>query len=140
MLLSNLKNNKKEWVNNGAQEATNYAFVLSNKHFFNGTHKSISIIAKKPFIAHCGNLTKRQFFVLAAVLESLNNNGIKHVSQPKQTKKDKLNYVTIIFDYKGKTHTENVFTITNFNKLMSYRGLAKFNLSLSGLLKLANQK
>src|SRR5690606_38883176 len=109
----------------------------ANKHFYTGTHKSLSILRMTTFIKHYKNLTKKQRITLALFFESLNQDGVKHVSDLRLTKTNKLKYVSTIFEVDGVIYAENIFFFTGFNKLVSYRGVAKYYLSLKGLLEIA---
>lgn len=150
MLLSNFKSPKnKEQDNKSAntlapklskQDKFAYQFVMSNKHFYTGTHKSLSILRMTIFIKHCKNLTESQLATLELFLKSLNQDGVKHISQVKTTKINKLSYVSVIFEVDGIIYRENIFTFIGFNKLVSFRGIAKYNLDLKTLLEIANQK
>lgn len=141
MLLQNFKNNKNGGKKLNAEKIErNYSFIFANKHFYTGAHKSLSILRMPTFLNHCKNLSKKQLITLALFFKSLNQNGVKHISEIRATKTNKLKYVTVIFEVDGKTYTENVFTFTGFNKLVSFRGIAKYNLSLKGLLEMAIKK
>ncbi|MBV2228459.1 MAG: hypothetical protein KUL85_16505 [Sphingobacterium mizutaii] len=151
MLLSNFKSSTKIEQNNKSvkslapkliskEDKLEYQFVFANKHFYTGSHKSLSILRMATFLNHCKNLSKKQLITLALFFKSLNQNGVKHISEIRATKTNKLKYVTVIFEVDGKTYTENVFTFTGFNKLVSFRGIAKYNLSLKGLLEMAIKK
>lgn len=140
MLLSNFKSSVNKVKIDGASQKKSYSFVFSNKHFFTGSHKSLTILGEKQFANHYKNLSAKQIISLDNFMKSLNQNGVKHISHAKRTKINQLNYVTVIFDLDGKSYTENIFTFTGFNKLVSYRGVAKYNLSLKGLQELAIKK
>ncbi|WP_159635665.1 hypothetical protein [Sphingobacterium composti Ten et al. 2007 non Yoo et al. 2007] len=149
MLLSNYKSSKEQNNNSvkslapkliSKEDKLVYQFVFANKHFYTGSHKSLSILRRTTFLNHCKNLSKKQLITLALFFKSLNEDGVKHISEVRTTKTNKLNYVTAIFEVDGKTYTENIFTFSGFNKLVSYRGIAKYNLSLNGLLETETKK
>ncbi|GEM_PF-3728256 len=140
MLIANFKSSSKNIKNDGALKFNDYSFTLSNKHFYTGSHKTLTILSKKIMTNHCANLTESQLNILGLFLKSLNQEGVRHISQVKKTKINKLSYVTVIFDVDGTTYREHLFTFIGFNKLVSYRGIAKYNLDLQTLLDMANQK
>lgn len=118
---------------------TKYSFVMGNKHFFHGTHDKISIIGKKTFLAYFNNLTNEQRLVLYGFLEALNNDKLLFISEVKRTKKHDLTYVTVQFIHGDVTYTHNMFYFLGLSKLISFKGKAKYNLSLNALLKLAKE-
>jgi len=140
MLIANFKSSSKNIKNDGAVKTNDYLFTFSNKHFYTGSHKTLTILSKKLMTTHCANLTESQLNILGLFLKSLNQEGVRHISQVKKTKINKLSYVTVIFDVDGTRYKEHLFTFIGFNKLVSYRGIAKYNLDLQTLLDLANQK
>lgn len=135
--------NKSQSVN-GVQiknynKKTKNSFVMGNKHFFNGSHDSLSIINKKVFLAYYNNLTYKQREVLYVFFEALNNDTLLSVSEVKKTKKFELTYVTVKFIHNDVTYTKNMFYFFGLSKLLSFQGKAKYNLSLKALVKLAKE-
>jgi hypothetical protein len=137
--MANLVNFRKNGYNvkktNEKKSGVKHSFVMSNKHFFHGSHESLTIISKSNFLNYYSKLTYSQRVTLYCFVEALNNDEVYSCSEIKYTKKDKLSYITATFSYKGESYTQHIFYFYGLNKLLSLRGKAKFKLNLKQLLK-----